>query len=107
MITETRKLIDRQVRLWNENKLDELVAGHYVEDAVMLPPNHEPIHGRPAILAYIKSIRDIAGEFDKGDYLIRATPSGNSVSWIGQYSLRRGPSGSPRMNCSCASPTVR
>jgi len=90
MITDTRKLIDRQIQLWNENKLDELVAGHYVEDAVMLPPNHEPIHGRRAILAYIKSIRDIAGEFDKGDYLIRATSSGNSVSWIGQYSLRRG-----------------
>jgi len=90
MIRDTRKLIDRQVRLWNENKLDELVAGHYTEDAVMLPPNHEPIRGRDAILAYIKRIRDVAGEFDKGEYLIRATVSAHSVSWVGQYSLRGG-----------------
>ena len=90
MVTETRKLIDRFVRLWNEKEINELVAGHYIEDAVMLPPNHEPIRGRPAILAYIKSWRDVAGEFDKDHSLIRATPSGDTVSWVGQSSLRDG-----------------
>ena len=69
MVTETRKLIDRSVELWNEHKLDEMVAGHYVEDAVMLPPNHEPIRGRKAILAYLKPFRDVAGEYDSGNYL--------------------------------------
>jgi ketosteroid isomerase-like protein len=90
IVTDTRKLIDRFVQLWNANKLDELVAGHYVEDAVMLPPNHEPIRGRTAILTYIKRYRDLAGEFDKDHSLIRATPSGNQVSWVGQSSLRGG-----------------
>lgn len=91
MVIETRKLIDRFVQLWKENKLDELVAGHYIEDAVMLPPNHEPVRGRTAILAFLKSVRDVVGEFDQGDYLIRATPSGdNSVSWVGQYTFHDG-----------------
>ena len=91
MVTETRKLLDRFIELWNENKLDEMVAGHYVEDAVVLPPNHEPIHGRAAIAAFFKSVRDAAGKFDKGDYLIRATPSSdNTVSWVGQYNFHDG-----------------
>lgn len=91
IVAETRKLIDRSVQLWNERKLEEMVAGQYTEDALLLPPNHEPIRGRAAILAYLKPFRDVAGEYDKGDYLIRATPSGNnSVSWAGQYSFHGG-----------------
>ena len=91
MVTETRKLVERFIQLWNENKLDEMAAGHFTEDAMALPPNHEPIHGRTAIVAYYKSLRDAVGEFDKGDHLIRATASGdNSVSWVGQYSFHDG-----------------
>jgi ketosteroid isomerase-like protein len=90
MVTDIRKLIDRFIRLWNENKLDELVAGHYTDDAVLLPPNHEPALGRAAILAYIKRYRDVLGEFDKDYDFIRATPSGDAVSWVGQYSLGDG-----------------
>jgi len=51
----------------------------------MLPPNHEPIRGRAAILAYLKSIRDVAGDAQTGDHLMRGTPSGNTVSWVGLY----------------------
>lgn len=91
MVTETRKLVDRFIELWKENKLEELVAGHYTEDAMVLPPNSEPIRGRQAILAFYKSLRDVVGEFDKGENMIRATPSGNySVSWVGQYSFHDG-----------------
>jgi ketosteroid isomerase-like protein len=91
LVADTRKRIDTFVQLWKENKLEELVAGYFTEDPLMLPPNHEPIRGRQAILAYFKSLRDAVGEFDKGDYLIRATPSGdNSVSWAGQFSFHDG-----------------
>jgi ketosteroid isomerase-like protein len=68
-----------------------LVAGYLTEDALMLPPNHEPIRGHQTILAYFKSLRDAVGEFDTGDSLIRATSSGdNSVSWVGQFSFHDG-----------------
>jgi ketosteroid isomerase-like protein len=90
MVTATRKLLERFIQLWNENKLEEMVAGHYTEDAVVLPPNHEPIRGRQAILAFYKSLRDAVGQFDKGDYLIQSTPSGNTVSWVAQYSFHGG-----------------
>jgi ketosteroid isomerase-like protein len=91
LVTDTRKLMDTFVQLWKENKLEELVAGYFTEDPLMLPPNHEPIRGRQAILAYFKDVRDAIGEFDKGDYLIRATPIGdNSISWAGQFSFHHG-----------------
>jgi hypothetical protein len=91
MVTQTRKALDLFVQRWNENKLEEMVAEHYVEDALMLPPNHEPIRGRQAILAFFKGVRDVVGEFDKGDYMIQATPSGeDSVSWVGQYNFHGG-----------------
>jgi hypothetical protein len=91
LVTETRKLMDTFVQLWKENKLEDLVAGYFTEDPLMLPPNHEPIRGRQAILAYFKNVRDAIGEFDPGDYLIRATPIGdNSISWAGQFSFHHG-----------------
>jgi ketosteroid isomerase-like protein len=91
LVTETRKLMDTFVQLWKDNKLEELVAGYFTEDPLMLPPNHEPIRGRHAILAYFKNVRDAIGEFDQGDYLIRATPIGdNSISWAGQFSFHHG-----------------
>ena len=91
MVTDVRKLMVTFVQLWKENKLEELVAAYFTEDPLMLPPNHEPIRGRQGVLAYFKNVRDAVGEFDKGDYLLRATPSGdNSVSWAGQFSFRDG-----------------
>lgn len=85
MVTDTRERIDRFIKLWNEKKLDELVAGHYIEDALMLPPNHEPIRGRPAILAYFKSLRDVVGEAEETYDVMRTTPSGNTVSVAALY----------------------
>jgi ketosteroid isomerase-like protein len=91
MITETRKAIEAFVQRWNDNKLEEMVAAHYVDDAVILPPNHEPIRGRDAILAFFKGVRDVVGPFDKGDYIIQATANENdSVSWVGQYTFQGG-----------------
>ena len=90
MVTDTRKAIETFAQLWKENKLEELVAGYFTEDALMLPPNHEPVRGYQGILAYFKGVRDAAGEFDRGDYLLRATPNGDSVSFAGQFSFHDG-----------------
>lgn len=91
LVTDTRKSIETFARLWQENRLEELVAGYFTEDALMLPPNHEPVSGHRGILAYFKSVRDAAGEFDTGDYLLRATPSGgNTVSFAGQFTFHGG-----------------
>lgn len=90
MVAETRQVIDVFVQRWNENKLEELVEAHYVEDAIVMPPNHEPIRGRAAILEFFKGVRNVLGEFDEGDYLMSAKTSGNLVSWAGQYNFRGG-----------------
>jgi ketosteroid isomerase-like protein len=91
LVTETRKRLDAFVQLWKENRLEDLVADYFTEDPLMLPPNHEPIRGRAGILAYFKSLRDALGEFDRGDYLLRATPGGDhSISWAGQFSFHDG-----------------
>ena len=55
MVTQTRKAVELFIQRWNANKLEEMVADHYIDDAVMLPPNHEPVYGHQAILAYWKS----------------------------------------------------
>jgi ketosteroid isomerase-like protein len=90
-VSEVGRLIDRFLELWKANRLDELVAGFYADDAVMVPPNHEPIHGREAILAYLKGLRGPLGEFDEGDHRIRVTAGADRVvSWVGRYSFRGG-----------------
>lgn len=91
VVTEVRKLADRFLELWKENRLDELVAGFYADDAIMVPPNHEPIHGREAILAFLKGIREPLGDFDEGDHVIRLTAGGaDTLSWVGRYSFHGG-----------------
>jgi ketosteroid isomerase-like protein len=68
-----------------------MVAGHYTDDALAIPPNHAPIRGKTGILAYFKGARDAAGEFDGGNPLSsQATTTGNLLSLVGDYSFRSG-----------------
>jgi ketosteroid isomerase-like protein len=69
------------VEYFNARKFDEL-AGLYEEDAIALPPNHEPVKGRAAIKEYWQSIRDAVGEVKCGEPA-RVTVSGNLVSLAG------------------------
>jgi ketosteroid isomerase-like protein len=90
-VTATKQALDRFIKLWNEEKLEELVAVHYTDDSLMLPPNHEPIRGRAGILEYLKGARDALGEFDPGDYTVKMTASGNGlVSFVGQFNFYSG-----------------
>jgi ketosteroid isomerase-like protein len=57
---------DEFVRLWNANKLDELVEFYYVDDAFVIPPNHDPVRGKKNIYEYFKGIRPMIGELQTG-----------------------------------------
>jgi uncharacterized protein (TIGR02246 family) len=49
-----RRIGDDWARHWNAGELDKVVAA-YAEDAVYLPPHHQAVHGREAILQYLKA----------------------------------------------------
>ena len=68
------------VELFNARKFDEL-ANIYEEDAVALPPNHEPVRGRAAIKEYFVGIRDSVGEVKCAEPS-RLTYSGDLVAIV-------------------------
>jgi ketosteroid isomerase-like protein len=68
------------VELFNARKWDEL-GGIYEEDAVLLPPNHEPVRGRAAITEFLRSMRDQVGEVACGEP-DRITASGDLVAAV-------------------------
>jgi len=69
------------VEFFNGRKWDEL-GGIYEEDAIAIPPNHEPIRGRAAILEYWRGVRDGLDAVKCGEPA-RITVSGNLVSLAG------------------------
>jgi ketosteroid isomerase-like protein len=89
MVAEGMRVQQKFVQFWNEKKFDELGA-LYMEDAIAIPPNHEPIRGRAAIAEFYKGLRDVAGELEGGTETWRGTPSGNLVSVVGKYSVYSG-----------------
>ena len=54
------------VEAYNAKAWDK-VGALYAEDAIAIPPNHEPIKGRAAIVEYWKSVRDTVGEGKCGE----------------------------------------
>ena len=84
------RMDQRFVQLWNASTLDEMVQFWYADDAVVIPPNHEPFTGHAAILAYYKGLRDTLGELEGGTETFRASSSGSLVSLVGKYSFRSG-----------------
>ena len=85
MVAEAMRLDQKAVQFWNERKWDEFEA-LYGQDAIGVPPNHEPLRGGKAIVGYYKGIRDATGELEGGTETWRGTASGNLVSVVGKYS---------------------
>ena len=73
----------------NDKKWDELRT-LYSEDAVLMPPNHEPVQGRDAIVEYIRSLRDVAGKLDDGEEYLRVKASGDLASLAVTFSANSG-----------------
>ena len=39
-------------------------TGGGTDDALLAPPNHDPLRGRDAIVGYVRSVRDVFGAID-------------------------------------------
>ena len=90
MIAEAMRLDQKFVELYNAKKWDELGPAYYAPDAIAVPPNHEPIQGRAAIVDYYRAGRDTFGELEGGTETWRASSSGKLVSLVGKFSAYSG-----------------
>ena len=89
MVAEAFRMEQMFVELWNAKKWDELGPAYYTENAIAVPPNHEPIKGRAAIIEYMKGAREVLGEAEVVEPH-KASASGGLVSLVGNYSGRSG-----------------
>jgi ketosteroid isomerase-like protein len=69
------------VEYFNARRFED-IGTLYEEDAILMPPNHEPVRGRAAIVDYWRGIRDVAGEVECHEPL-RLSRSGNLISLAG------------------------
>jgi ketosteroid isomerase-like protein len=81
---------DEFVRLWNANKLDELVEFYYADDAFAVPPNHDPIQGKKNIYEYFKGIRPMIGELQTGLKHHQVVVTDDMTSVVGNYAAYNG-----------------
>ena len=90
MVAEAVRMDQMFVDLYNARKFEELGARYYAEDAMALPPNHEPIQGGAAIAEYFRENRDSLGEAEFGGTPLRSSASGDLVSIVVEYSGHQG-----------------
>jgi ketosteroid isomerase-like protein len=90
MVAEAIRLDQKFVELFNAGKWDELGTTYYAEDAIAVPPNHEPIRGRVAIVEYLRGSQHAFGEVQTGPDTFDASVSGNLVSLVAKYSVHSG-----------------
>lgn len=78
------------VKLWNASKLDELVEFYYVDDAVVVPPNHELIKGKKNIYEFFKGLRPSLGELQTGLEHHQVVVTDDMTSVVGNYAAYNG-----------------
>src|SRR5688500_19564085 len=83
MLAEAVRMQQQLIERYNARKFEEMGA-FWAEDAIALPPNHEPIRGRAAIVEYFRENRDTLGEAEVGPPLASSV-SGNLVAVVPQY----------------------
>jgi uncharacterized protein (TIGR02246 family) len=74
--------VDRYVAASNEGDADAL-AELYAEDALLLPPDHQPIHGRAAIVEFWRQGTDAGLEVST----LRLEVAGDVAYLVGRYRL--------------------
>lgn len=77
------------VTLFNEQRWDE-VLDFFAEDAVAVPPNHEPMRGNKAIVEFNKTVRPLVGEILPGNEPHRVIKNGNLTTIVGNYVFTSG-----------------
>jgi ketosteroid isomerase-like protein len=90
VVAEAMRLDQTFVELFNARKWDELGTTYYAEDAIAVPPNHEPIRGRAAIIEYMRGSRDALGDIETGPDNFKASVSGGLVSLVAKYAGQHG-----------------
>lgn len=78
------------VRLWNATKLDELVEFYYVDNAIVVPPNHDLVRGKKNILEFFKGLRPSLGELQTGLQHHQVVVTGDMTSVVGNYAAYNG-----------------
>jgi len=89
MIADAKRTDRAVVVAYNNKNWDEL-GPLWAEDALVLPPNHEPVRGRDAIIEYLRDARDVFGPIDDGWEHIRVKASGTFASLAGLFTLQSG-----------------
>jgi ketosteroid isomerase-like protein len=78
------------VRLFNENKLDELGQFYYAENALFMPPNQEPIRGKQEIVERLKELRQVYGQFQTGLRPLQVVETERMASVVGNFAFLNG-----------------
>lgn len=89
MVAEATRMQQLLIDRYNARKFEEMGA-FWAEDAIALPPNHEPIQGRAGIVEYFREARDSLGEAVFDPAPLRSSVSGDLVSIVVQYSAHQG-----------------
>ena len=88
MIADAKGTENAIVVAWNEKKWSELGA-LYAEDAMVLPPNHNPVAGRAAIVEYFRGLRDALGELG-GLEPVRTRANGRLADLVTKFTAESG-----------------
>jgi ketosteroid isomerase-like protein len=71
--------------LYAEGRIDDIGEVFYAADAMLLPPDADPVRGRAAIVAYLKGLREQSGKGVFG--VMRTTTEGNLAYIAGTASF--------------------
>lgn len=75
--------------VWNAQNFDE-IGDYYTDDSILVPPNHDIIKGRDAIVAYLKTLRPLFGELQGPFEPHSVVESGNVTAIMGNYVFKNG-----------------
>lgn len=90
MLADARRTQRAVAAAYNGKRWDAL-RPLYVDDAIMLPPNHEPIRGRDSIIEFLRSVRDVFGEIDiSGSESAQVRVSGKLASFVYEFTAQSG-----------------
>lgn len=89
MVAEAVRMQQLLIDRYNARQFEEM-GRFWAEDAIALPPNHEPIRGRAAIVEYFRENRDTLGEGELIGAPLASSVSGNLVAVMPQYSAHQG-----------------
>ena len=90
MVADAMRTESAVFAAYNDKKWDELRA-MYTDDAVALPPNHEPIRGQDAIVEYLRGVRDVYGPIDgRCCEHVRVRGSGKLADLVSNFTVKSG-----------------